>query len=94
MMRDFDTYEALNKLSLTEDERSGISGCADMLVDSFQVLEGFNTSGVKSLVTVLDIQNVLREDVCVKTIPRDELLANAPDARGGYFRVPKTLEGD
>ena len=94
MMRDFDTYEALNKLSLSEDERSRISGCADMLVESFQVLEGYDTSGVKPLVTVLDIQNVLREDVQVKTIPRDELLASAPDSRGGYFRVPKTLEGD
>ena len=94
MMQGFDTYEALNKLSLSEDERSRISGCAGMLVESFQILEGFDTSGVKPLVTVLDIQNVLREDVCVKTIPRDELLANAPDARGGYFRVPKTLEGD
>jgi len=94
MMQGFDTYEALNKLSLSEDERSRISGCAGMLVESFQILEGFDTSGVKPLVTVLDIQNVLREDVQVKAIPRDELLANAPDARGGYFRVPKTLEGD
>ena len=94
MMRDFDTYEALNKLSLSEDERSRISGCADMLVESFQILEGIDTSGVIPLVTVLDIQNVLREDVHVKTIPRDELLLGAPDRSGGYFRVPKTLEGD
>ena len=94
MMQNFNAYEAMNKLSLTEDERSRIFGCAEMLVETFQLLEGFDTSGVIPLVTVLDIQNVLREDVCVKTIPREELLANAPDRSEGYFRVPKTLEGD
>ena len=93
-MRDFDTYESLSKLSLTDDERSLISGCADMLVETFELLEGFDTSGVEPLVTVLEIKNVLREDVCVKTIPREDLLATAPDQSGGFFRVPRTLEGD
>ena len=85
-------YEMLNKLELTEDEHIRVSACAAKLTESFKLLEGIDTSGVEPLVTVLDIQNVLREDVCVKTIPREELLANAPDRSGGFFRVPKTLE--
>ena len=93
MMRNFSSYETLSKLSLTEDERSRISGCADMLAESFQELESYDTAGAIPLVTVLDIQNVLREDAHVKTIPRDEILANAPDRSGGYFRAPKILEG-
>ena len=92
-MQKFKDYEAMNKLELAEDERSRIADCADMLVESFKLLKGIDTSGVEPLVTVLGIQNVLRGDVCIKKIPREELLASAPDRSGGYFRVPKTLAG-
>jgi aspartyl/glutamyl-tRNA(Asn/Gln) amidotransferase C subunit len=43
-------------------------------------------------VTVLDLQNVLREDIPSKTVTRDELMKNAPAEYDGYFQVPKTLE--
>ena len=92
-MQRFKEYEAMNKLELAEDECSRISDCADRLIESFGVLNGIETSGVEPLVTVLSIQNVLREDRSIKTIAREELLASAPDRSGGYFRVPKTLAG-
>ncbi|MCL2294304.1 MAG: Asp-tRNA(Asn)/Glu-tRNA(Gln) amidotransferase subunit GatC [Spirochaetes bacterium] len=91
-MQNVKRYEMLNKLELAEDEYVRVSACADKLTESFKLLEGIDTSGAEPLITVLDIQNVLREDVCVKTIPREELLAPAPDSTGGFFRVPKTLE--
>jgi len=40
---------------------------------------------------VLDIKNVMREDVAVKHIPREDLLAGAPQEYDGYFQVPKTV---
>ena len=89
---DIKYYEILNKLELEEDEQVRMSVCAEMLTKSFNLLECTDTSGVEPLITVLNIQNVLREDVCVKTIPREELLANAPDRSGGFFRVPRILE--
>ena len=85
-------YEVLNKFELSEDEFTRISACADKLTGSFKQLEDIDTSGIQPLVTVLDIQNVLREDVNIKTISRNELLANAPDHSGGFFRVPGILE--
>ena len=91
-MQNIKGYEMLNKLELGADEHLRVSAWADMLTESFKQLGDIDTSGVEPLVTVLDIRNILREDVCVKTIPREELLANAPDRRGGFFRVPKTLE--
>ena len=91
-MQNIKDYEILNKLELTEDEHVRVSARANMLIESFKLLEGIDTSDAAPLVTVLDIQNVLREDVFAKTISREELLANAPDRSGGFFRVPKTLE--
>ena len=89
---DIKRFEAMAKLDLSEEERQLISSRVDSLVDCFSALEGIDTSGVEPLVTVLDIQNVMRDDIVKKLIPREELLSNAPDKYDGYFRVPKTID--
>jgi len=90
-MKNIEDYEAMAKLDLSESERSWVSGSADFLVDSYNRLDGIDTSGVEPLITVLDVKNVFREDISVKMLPRAELMANAPDQSEGYFKVPKTL---
>jgi aspartyl-tRNA(Asn)/glutamyl-tRNA(Gln) amidotransferase subunit C len=35
--------------------------------------------------------NVLRPDVARSGVPRDEVLAEAPDVEAGRFRVPRIL---
>ena len=91
-MENITDYEAMAKLALCETERQRISGLADMLTDSFRELAEVDTSGAQPLVTVLDIQNILRDDIAVKNISRDEILSNAPEQYDGYFQVPKTLD--
>ena len=90
-MQNIQNYEAMMKFNLPETEREWISGCADMLTDSFNALTGIDTSDAEPLVTVLDINNILREDIASKMLSREELLANAPEQYDGYFQVPKTL---
>jgi len=84
-------YEDMMKLDLPDAERAWVSARAGALVDSFAALDNMDTDGIEPLVTVLDIQNVLREDISVKMLPREELLASAPEQYDGYFQVPKTL---
>jgi aspartyl-tRNA(Asn)/glutamyl-tRNA(Gln) amidotransferase subunit C len=91
-MKNIKDYEAMAKLDLPENERDWISDRADMLIDSFNRLKSIDTSGVEPLITVLDVKNVLREDVGVKMLSREELLSNAPEQSDGYFKVPKTLD--
>jgi len=90
-MENIKNYESMTKLDLPDTERQQISAAIDMLIDGFATLASINTEGVEPLVTVLDVQNVLREDVSMKMISREELLANAPMQSDGYFQVPKTL---
>ena len=80
------------KLDLSETERQWVSGRAGEMLKSFSALEKINTDGAEPMVTVLDIQNILRDDIAKKTITRDELLANAPEQYDGCFQVPKTLD--
>jgi aspartyl-tRNA(Asn)/glutamyl-tRNA(Gln) amidotransferase subunit C len=91
-MENIKDYEAMAKLDLPEAERRWVSERADMLIDSFDKLDGVDTLGIEPLITVLDVKNVFREDLSVKMLPREELLANAPDQYEGYFQVPRTLE--
>ena len=90
-MIDIKKFEAMAKLDLPEAESQWVSGRADKLIESFSALESIDTNGIEPLVTVLDIQNVLRDDIVKKSISREELLSGAPEQHDGYFRVPKAL---
>jgi len=79
------------KLDLPEQERAWAASGMNKLAKDFDALQDINTTGLEPLVSVLDIKNVLREDVAVKTISRATLLASAPEEYDGYFQVPKTL---
>jgi len=85
-------YEEMAKLSLDDEERAFVQEQYDLLMESFKVLADIDTEGVKPLVTVLDVKTVLREDVVVKDIPREELLNLAPEQYGEFFQVPRTVE--
>jgi aspartyl-tRNA(Asn)/glutamyl-tRNA(Gln) amidotransferase subunit C len=37
-------------------------------------------------------KNAFREDLVKESLSREAALANAPDARGDFFRVPKVIE--
>ena len=90
-MKNIKDYEAMAKLDLPDAERQQISDYANILINSFGALSDIDTDNTEPMYTVLDIQNVLREDVCVKMLSREELLANAPMQYEGFFQVPKTL---
>ena len=85
-------YEQMAKLDLAETERAALAKEATVLEESFRKLSDIDTGGVRPLLSVLDIHNVLREDVAVKEFSREKILENAPEQYDGYFEVPKTLE--
>ena len=91
-MKNIEVYEEMAKLDLSETERRWIAGRMEELTESFSALEKIDTAATEPLVTVLDIQNIMRDDVVKKIVTREELLSGAPEEYDGYFRVPKTLE--
>jgi len=92
-LRDFTDYEGMAMLELSESESALIRESFDEIAGGFAVLDEFDDlSGVEPLVSVLDLNSVLREDVAAKAFSRDELLKNAPEQYDGYFQVPATIE--
>jgi len=91
-MQNINKYEAMEMLDLPDAEREEIEELADALTAGFDTLARIDTNGVLPLITVLDLQNVLREDVAEKRFSREEILKNAPEQYDGHFQVPGTLE--
>jgi len=90
-MLDIKEYEAMAMLDLPDHERERLSKRLKDLADSFTVLKRVDTDNVAPLVTVLDLNNVMREDKTEKLLARNEILSNAPEQYDGYFQVPGTL---
>jgi aspartyl-tRNA(Asn)/glutamyl-tRNA(Gln) amidotransferase subunit C len=81
----------LARLSLSEQE-------LDMFTEQLgQILEHANDIAALQLDDVVPtahpfgLINVVREDVTEPSLPREELLAMAPDAEDGRFAVPRIM---
>ena len=85
-------YETMEKLCLTDEEREFALKAMGILEESFNELARMDAGDAPPLVSVVGLENVLREDVQGKTISRDELLSNAPEEYYGYYQVPKVID--
>jgi len=90
-MKSFKECEKTAMFELGDEERERIRGRFEEVVAGFSVIDSFDTDGAEPLVSVLDLNNVMRDDVAVKVVSRDELLENAPEQNDGYFQVPAAI---
>ena len=81
----------LARLDLTEDELEMFTGQLAAVLDHAADIEALDTEGVPPTAHPLPIENVFRDDIPVASLNRDEVLAMAPEAEEGRFRVPRIL---
>ncbi len=90
--QDVEHVAELAKLDLNEDEKAMYqSQLSDILV-YFESLQKLDTEDISATASVLDLQNVLRADEAKPSLPRAEILANAPRHEAGQFRVEAILD--
>jgi aspartyl-tRNA(Asn)/glutamyl-tRNA(Gln) amidotransferase subunit C len=81
----------LARLELTPEELDRYTHqLADML-DHFADIDALDLSAVEPMTQPLPLQNVVRADVELPSLDRDEVLASAPAAESGRFRIPPIL---
>lgn len=81
----------LARLELTPDELDRYTGQLDAVLDHAADLEALDLDGVEPMAHPYPLVNVLRDDEIGATVDRDEVLASAPSAEDGRFRVPPIL---
>ncbi|HLY27643.1 MAG TPA: Asp-tRNA(Asn)/Glu-tRNA(Gln) amidotransferase subunit GatC [Aggregatilineales bacterium] len=82
----------LAKLELTEQEIEQYAEQLSAVLDYASSLEQLDTKDIPPTATVLPLENVMREDVVQPSLPRDKVIANAPAAVEGQFRVDAVLD--
>jgi aspartyl-tRNA(Asn)/glutamyl-tRNA(Gln) amidotransferase subunit C len=81
----------LARLALTPDEIDRTTAqLADML-DHFADIDALDLSAVEPMTQPYPLVNVMRDDVEAPCLDRDEVLAAAPAAEDGRFRVPPII---
>jgi aspartyl-tRNA(Asn)/glutamyl-tRNA(Gln) amidotransferase subunit C len=81
----------LARLGLTDDELTTATGQLDAMLEHFADIDELDLDAVAPMTQPYPLRNVLRDDVVQPGLDRDEVLAAAPDAFEGCFRVPPII---
>ncbi len=86
----------LAKLRLSAAEMDRMTEQLSAILDHAARLQELDTEAIPPTASVVPLQNVMREDLVAPSLPRDDVLANAPDKdeRGEFFRVRAILKGE
>lgn len=81
----------LARLDLAPDEIERTTAQLGDMLDHFADIDALDLSGVEPMTQPYPLVNVLRDDVEAASLDRDEVLAEAPAAEDGRFRVPPII---
>ena len=83
----------LARISLSDVETAQMAVELSAIVGFVEQLASVDVEGVAPTDQVTGLVDVWREDVVTPSMPREELLANAPAQKGGYIVVKRVLGG-
>ncbi len=82
----------LAKLEIPENEREALKKDFQKMLNFVDKLQEVDTRGVEPLIHITQEKNRLRKDEAILKLEREQVLKNAPDQDGQYFRVPKVVK--
>ena len=81
----------LARLILTDEELDRATSQLGDILDHANDMAALDFDGVEATAHPYPLRNVLRDDVALPSLDRDEVLAAAPSAEDGMFRVPPVM---
>ena len=81
----------LARLNLPDDKIATYTGQLESILGYVSQLEQVDTTGVPETTRAVEVTNVTRQDGVNPTPVREEILNQAPQREGDFFRVPKIL---
>ncbi len=82
----------LARLAVTDRELDVFAGQLDVILGSVARVGAVAADDIPPTTHAVPVTNVLRPDELRPSLARDEVLAAAPAAQGGRFRVPRILD--
>lgn len=83
---------SLARLKLTHTETESYTTQLNQILQFAEKLNELDTEGIGPTSHAVVMNNVLREDVIQPSLPREEVLLNAPEQQEGMFKVPAIFQ--
>lgn len=91
-IKDVEHIAKLAKLNFSEEEKAAFTQQFNEILSFMEKLNELDTSNVEPLSHVIELQNVLRQDTVITSLPTEEALKNAPAKTDRFFKVPKVID--
>ena len=82
----------LARLEFKEEEMEKFTSQLNDILLYMEKLNSVDTTGIEPMTHATVLHNAFREDIVLESLPNEASLANAPDPKGEFFRVPKVIE--
>lgn len=82
----------LARLELTDEELERFTRQLGDILQAAARLQELDTEGVDPTFYPLPLQNVMRPDEVRPSLPREQVLRNAPEQENHMFKVPRIIE--
>ena len=91
-LADVEHVARLARLDLSAAEKERMRSELDGILAYIDKLRALDTRDVPPTSHAVPVTNVMRDDEERPSLPREDMLANAPDRQRDLFRVPKIIE--
>ena len=82
----------LARLELAAADKERMRRELDGILSYIDTLQALQTDDVEPTSHAVPLTSVMREDEPRPSVPQADMLANAPDPSGEFFRVPRIIE--
>ena len=83
---------ALAKVGVTDTDIEKFQEQLSNILENFEVLQKLDTTDVSPTAQTSALQNVIMNDEICSSLPADDVLSNAPQREGDFFKVKIVLD--
>lgn len=82
----------LARITLSDEQVEIFRKQLNDIVEYVEKLNEIETSNIEPTSHIVPLNNIFREDSMIPSLPRQEMLKNAPDSNERFYIVPKIIE--
>jgi len=90
--KDVEYVANLARIEFTEQEKEKFTRQLGKILEYMDKLNKLDTGNVPATSRVLPLKNVFREDESVRSDSFQDIISNAPEKEGNYFKIKKVIE--
>ena len=77
----------LARLGLSDVELTRLEGELNHILDQYAILATVDTDAIAPTAQTIELENILRDDVAVPSLPVESVLANAAERDGDFIEI-------